>query len=464
MTMLSEPLGCCLIAGVLAVAVAPVTAQMPPVKDTPALSRPGDSKTRTPEQQRAFAAFAAGKIDDALQILIQAAKSNPNAMPPKVVLARWFAEAGQGPQARLMLEQAAQEDPKHPEVFLTNAHFAFLEGRVTEVILNCQAALEAADNPRWDSGMKQHVRHQARLGLAAAYELRRDYVAALAQLDELLRQSPRDVPLRQRYARILFLLQRPDDAYRELQQCRQDDPTAEPAELVIGQLYALQYDFDNAEKWLTKAVQALPQDVRVRRVLAGYLLDRGRREEARPHLETVQRLDPEGRETRALTGYYARHARDLATARQIFEELVRDYPNYPFATVNLAVLLAESDEEKARQRAVALAENHARAHPQLADARALLAYTLYKAGRRSDAERVARSTFGLGTISPDAAYFLALALDSPDAPAENRAEIKNLLQAALNSKEPMFYRAEAQKLLDEIVKQLSPQPKVPDKK
>lgn len=458
------PLLCRSVVIVLFAAVVPATAQMPPAKDTPVITRPGNSKASTPEQQRAFAAFAAGKIDDALQILSQAAKSNPNAMPPKVVLARWLAEAGQGPQARLMLEQAAQEDPKHPEVFLTNAHFAFLEGRVTEVILNCQAALEASDNPRWDSGMKQHVRHQARLGLAAAYELRRDYVAALAQLDELLRQSPRDVPLRQRYARILFLLQRAEDAYRELQKCRQDDPAAEPAELVMGQLYAAQYDFERAESWFHKAVQAMPQDVRVRRVLAGYLLDRGRREEARPHLETVQRLDPEGRETRALAGYYARHARDFATARQIFEELVRDYPNYPFAILNLAVLLAESDEEKARQRAVALAENHVRAHPQMADARALLAYTLYKAGRHTDAERVARSTFGLGTISPDAAYFLALALYAPNAPDQTRIDIKNLLQAALGSKEAMLYRAEAQKLLDEIVKQLPPEPKVSNMK
>jgi hypothetical protein len=50
-----------------------------------------------------------------------------------VIAARWCVETKQGQQARLLLEQAAAEEPSHPEVLLTNASFALGEGRVTDI-------------------------------------------------------------------------------------------------------------------------------------------------------------------------------------------------------------------------------------------------------------------------------------------------------------------------------------------
>ena len=61
--------------------------------------------------------------------------------PPKVTLSRWFLEAKEGAAARQMLEQAATEDPGHPEVLLTNASYALGEGRVTDAILSLEAAI-----------------------------------------------------------------------------------------------------------------------------------------------------------------------------------------------------------------------------------------------------------------------------------------------------------------------------------
>lgn len=405
----------------------------------------------TPDQKRAREAFLAGKWEEALQILEATAKATPtNPMPPKVLLARWCAEAGQMAQARSWLEQAARDDPKHPEVFLTNGHFAFLEGRITDTILNCQAALEVLDTPRWEATYKQQVRMQARLGLAAAYEARRDFLNAYTHLREILQTDPRNAPLRQRLARLLFLLNRTDEALQQWHQAQRDDPTLEPAELQLAQLYIARHEFDQAEAWFQKAVACHSQDVRVRRLFAVFLLERGRLKEARSHLEVVQRLEPDSRDTRALTGYFARHERNYPAAVKIFEELVRDYPSFPFALVNLSLLLAESGDGRGKERAIALAENYVRQQPMHADARAVLAYTLLQAGREVEAERVARSALGLSLLSPDGAYFLAKVLQARGASDEART----LVQAALNNKDPMFYRQEA----EELARKLGPDP------
>jgi tetratricopeptide (TPR) repeat protein len=417
---------------------APSSATAPPEK--------GPSATLTADQKRAREAFMAGRWEEALQILEATSKAMPHSpWPPKVLLARWCMETGQATQARYLLEQAAREDPKHPEVYLTNGHFAYLEGRLTDTILNCQAALEVLDSPRWEAAYKQQVRWQARLGLASAYEARRDFLSAVAQLRELLQTEPRHAALRQRYARLLFWLDRIDEALEQWQQARRDDPTLEPPELQLAQMYVLQRDPVKARDWFGKAATRYPEDVRVQRLLAVFLLEQGDLTEARKHLEAVQRLEPNSRDTRALVGYWARYARDYPTALKIFEGLVRDYPAFPFATANLALVLTEQNDEQSRQRAVALAENYVRQQPLSLDARAILAYTLHRLGQQTEAERLAQATIGPGLLSPDGAYLLAVVLQRQDA-----GRARSLLQAVVGNKEPMFYRREAEELLRQL--------------
>src|SRR5262245_18862760 len=85
-----------------------------------AAQQPKDPPTN-PDEQKAKEAFLAGKLDEALKHLQAAAKTNPAMSPPKVVASRWCLETNQGPQARVLLEQAASEEPGHPDVYLTNA-------------------------------------------------------------------------------------------------------------------------------------------------------------------------------------------------------------------------------------------------------------------------------------------------------------------------------------------------------
>jgi Tfp pilus assembly protein PilF len=432
---------CVLLAVPLLLLASAASAQQPKEKDPPPSA----------DEQKAREAFLAGKFDEAVK-LIQAAKSNPLVGPPKVVLSRWCLEVGQGEQARILLEQAAAEDPTHPEVLLTNASYALREGRITDTVLSCNAALAAADNPRWDAERKKRYQREARTGLVAAFDLRRDEASVKTHLTALLEADPKNAAFRHRLARANFMLNRPDDAFADLQTAYKDDMTLDPPELVMAQLWTAKADFPKAEEWYAKGVAAHPNSAKMHRSLAEYLLARGRMETAKSHLAAAQKLEPTARDTRALTGLAARYAKDYAAATTVFEGLVKDYPSFAFATANLALTLAESGDATGKRRAVELAEGYVKQNQRLADARAILAYCLFKAGRAADAEKVARSAAGLGALSPDEAYFLSVILADRGA----TEDAHKIVKAACESKNAFVYRKEAETLRAELEKKLPP--------
>jgi tetratricopeptide (TPR) repeat protein len=368
-----------------------------------------------------------------------------------VVAARWCVETGKGPQARLLIEQAATDDPAHPDVLLTNASFALAEGRVTDAILGCTAALAATDSARWDADTKKKYQREARLGLAAAFEARGDSASVKTHLAALLDADPRNAALRHRLARTLFLVGAPDEAFGELQTAHKEDPTLDPPQMSMAQLWTGKHDFPKADEWYTKAVAAHPNSAKVHRALAGYLLDRGRPDAAGAHLVAAQKLEPTARETKALAGLAARYAKDYAAATAVFEELVKDHPSFGFGVVNLALVLAESGDATGKRRATELAEGYARQNPRAGEPRAVLAYCLFKAGRTADAEKVARTTAG-GALSPDAAYFVARVLADRGA----TDEAQKLLRTAAESKDGFVYRKDAADLLADLDKKNPP--------
>lgn len=433
-----------LLAVLLLAFASSATAQTPkdPPKDAPGAA----------DEQKAKEAFLAGKLDDALKSLQAATKANPTLSPPKVTLARWSVETGQGQQARILIEQAAADDPTHPDVFLTNASFALAEGRITDTILGCNAALSAIESPRWDADTKKRYQREARLGLATAFEMRGDHASVKSHLVALLEADAKNAGLRQRLARTNFQLGRPEEAFAELQTAVKDDPTLDPPQMSMAQLWTAKHDFVKADEWYGKAVAAHPNSAKVQRALGGYLLDRGRLDTAKAHLAAAQKIEPAAKETKALAGLIARYTKDYTTAATIFEELVKDHPSFGFGVVNLALVLAESGDLTGKRRATELAENYAKQNPRSAEARGVLAYCLFKAGRVADAEKMARSVGGLGALTPDAAYFVAVVLAERGA----NEDAQKIVKAAIESKDGFVYRKDAETLLAKLDKLLPP--------
>lgn len=448
--MTPRPIACALA---FLLASAAVSAQTPAAAQPPKDAKDA-KKEPTADEKKAAEAFQAGKLDDALKALQVAAKANPNMAPPKVILAQWCVNTQQGPQARVLIEQAAAEDEGHPDVLLTNAMFAMNEGRLTDTILSCNAALAAAESPRWDAAAKKRYQREARTGLANACEARGNHQAVKTQLTALLELDPKNPGFRHRLARANFLLNLPDDALTQLQAAFKDDPTLDPPELAMAQFSAAKRDFPKAEEWYNKAVAAHPNSAKVHRGFAVYLLERGRADAGKAHLAAAQKLEPTARETKFLAGLFARYARDYKAAQQVFEELVRDHPSFAQAAMNLALVLAEAGDANGKRRATELAEAFARQFQNQSEPRTIYAYTLFKAGRTTDAEKVGRSAFGLGAVTPDGAYFMGLILADRGA----GEDAQKILRAAVESKDTFCYRKEAEALLADLDKKFPPVP------
>jgi Tfp pilus assembly protein PilF len=427
-----------------------VTAAAQPPSSPPKLDPKAGPKKNTPEEDKAVELFRVGKLDDALAELRKAVKANPLLPPPRVRLAELLIQAGQGGVARGQLEIAAAEDPTHPSIYLLDASMDYGEGRVTDTILACKAALALADDPRWDADQRKRFAREARMGLAAGFEARRDWASAKEHLTAVLNDDPKNAVARQRMAAAVFWLGGPEQAFADLQAAHADDPTTDLPELRMAQLWGAK-DEAKAEEWLKKAVAAHPKDAKAHRAYAAWLLDNGKTDAAQLYVDSAAKLDPNAHETIALRGLVARYKKDFAAAEQTFDGLHREYPNDKFAAWNLALVLSESADPSKKRRAVDIAEAETRKNPRDSEGFAVLGWCYFKAGRLDDADKAlgtAAAASG-GHLRTDTAYFIAHVL----AERGRTAEALRLVKDALNARGAFPFRADAQALLTQLEKQ-----------
>jgi uncharacterized protein (TIGR02996 family) len=419
----------------------------------PALAGPVSS-TAAPAQkieeiEKAGVALQKGQIDEAYKLLQEAVKKKPDLPPARLMLARLFLAAREGQtQGRAVLEQAAAENPDHPEIYLTNGSLALGDGRLTDTILNCERVLALATAERWTVDQRKAFQNQARAGLASAYEARRDWAGARTHLTAWLESDPKNGQVRTRLARALFFLDKADDAYAELQRAVKDDATLEPPTVTMGKLWTNKGDFIKAREWLERAIKAEPSSVRVHLAYADWLLQQNEAEQAKIHADTAAKARADDAEVLKLQGLIARVQKDLGGAEKVFRRVHQDAPGDFFASNQLALVLADQSDKEQRSRAVQLAEVNARANPRSPEALATLGYVYYRVGNLDGALQALQAAVSSGQAAPDTVYYWALALNDRD----KADDAKKLLKGALESKGLFVYRKEAQALADKLDK------------
>lgn len=431
---------------------APLFAQTPPA---PKPAPPTDL-------EEAFALFKANKVNEAVDKLAKAGKTNPTLSPPKVQVAQWFFQAGNGQAARALIEQALVEDPKHPEGYLLNANFAFGEGRLTEAVLNLRSALELSADARWDADQKKRFAREARSGLIETCFARGDFSAAKEYALELLNADPKNGVIRSRLAAIVFRQDKPAEAEREYTQAYADDPTLDPPELQLANQWQLRAAaepdaakqaalFEKVEGWLQKAVTAHPKSAKPPREYGLWLLNAGKTDAAAPYIEAAGKLDPTGKETSLARAIWLLHKKDAAAAEPLLEGVYKDSPGDLNALSFLCLGLTETGDEKKRKRAADLADTLVKQNPKSPAGYAVLGWCQYKLGRADDAEKAFSAVLGSGQVSSDGAFFIAKLL----ADKQRFEDAHKLLAGALGVRHGMFvYRGDAKALLDEVAKKL----------
>ncbi len=408
----------------------------------------------SPDVDKALETFKTGKFDEAFEQLKKACAANSQLQPPRVILAGWFVQAERGKDARATLERFTTEEPKHPDGYLLNASFAFGEGRITDAILSCQAALQFSADARWDAEVRKRYVREARLGLAASFEQRGDWASVKEQLTGLLNDDPKNGPLRQRLGAATFQTGKTEEAFADFQKAFQDDPAVDPPELRLAALWAAKAERDKSEDWLKKAVAAHAANPKTHRAYAGYLLDEGKPDAAQLYIDAAAKLDSKARETATLQALLFRHKKEYGPAEVAFEQLHKDAPGDSFALGNLAIVLVESADDKKKKRAAELAESLVKQNSRAADAYAVLGYCYFKLGRIDDADKALGTAASAGQVGLDTAYYLALVLNEK----KKYAEGFKILDEAVKARGPFVYRAEARTFLADLAK------RVPEKK
>jgi tetratricopeptide (TPR) repeat protein len=146
----------------------------------------------------------------------------------------------------------------------------------------------------------------------------------------------------------------------------------------------------------------------------------------------------------------ARVARDYPTAEKFFTEAHVQSPGNFAASNSLALVLIESADKEAQQRAVEMAEaNVARYRensPQQVNALTTLAWIYYKQGRREDAEKILDQIARNNALTSDGAYYVSKLL--ADRGEKDRA--RTILEEVLTNEAVFATRPDAVDLLSKL--------------
>ncbi|MBQ2683471.1 MAG: tetratricopeptide repeat protein [Thermoguttaceae bacterium] len=111
--------------------------------------------------------FNRSDIKGALDTLNQVARQNPKLIPPRLILAQWFAQTGNQPAVRVSLEKAVEENPDDPEAYVLLGEIALNQGELTAADLLFQKAsacdVSSVNEKRQKTLSMRILRGQARL-------------------------------------------------------------------------------------------------------------------------------------------------------------------------------------------------------------------------------------------------------------------------------------------------------------
>lgn len=432
------------------VAQAPSAAQSAAPQTAPVADAPKLTPAEEAKYQEALQRFNSQNLAGALASLQELAASNPAATPPRLILARWFAELQNAKAVRTSLELATEESPNDPEAFLSLAEISLLEGSLTAaelLTLQGQRVLAQYDaNPT----RKQNLTRKA-LTLQLAYSnARRRWTSAQEAILALIKLDGETAELDRALGRVLFQ-QNQEDKAREMF-VRADKLTSAdaastslPADALLSQLYAERGDLANAKKYLEAALQASPKSVPTLVLSISTALEENDLETAWTRARQLYANDKSANVLK-IYGKVALFRSDYPQAEAAFQEVVRQNPLDAEAVAGLALALCEQDDAEKRKRAVQYATSNVQKQSNNRDYLATLGWTLYRSGDADAAIEVLQQSVADGQINAAAAYYFAVALVEKG----QTDAAKQLLNAALATKPPFAKRVAAAALAKQL--------------
>lgn len=411
-----------------------------------------------PEVKQALELFQKGDFKGAYEAIEAATKAHPELPPAKVIMANIWYSANQPQRGRILLEQAAQEDPKNPSALISMGRLALNESRVFEAGMLYEKALELANQFEGDAKAKKDMILGCTMGRAAAAEGAGNWDQAKTLLEEWLKLDDKSVQARQRLGRAQFEIGFRDkskdmitNAYNQFVANADQSEEVLPPGVTMGQLYESKDDRKQAQTWMDYALKD-PKWGKDPRTVAGvgrWYLDTDRPAEAQKLFAQAVESKPDNADYKKLLGVTYRFLKQYPEAEKLFEDIYGKTPSDATAINQLALVLIEQPDKVKQDRALQLAEMNARQFAKAPEYQATLGYVYDKLGRADDAKR----RYGLSLEAnqrrpfPDLAYYMAIVQNR-----EGRYDAaKQLLDGVLTGQQqPFVYKEQATKLLAEV--------------
>lgn len=235
---------------------------------------------------------------------------------------------------------------------------------------------------------------------------RKDYAGAVAAFEQAVALLPTDVTSRSEMAALMMLMGRTNEADQHFKLVLQTAPDHPDTLVGLSRLAAKKSDTATARRLLERAIEAAPEHIKVRKMMARHLLAAGDRDGARKQFEQILRLSPKDTNALLQLGFLAHAARawreTLLRAREV---LAIDHNNEQAALL-AAVAYATAPDPTLRNgpAALDLVQRALRGQKNAAPTVQLIAAAAHaECGEFSEAIRIANVAWRLAQSSNNAA-------------------------------------------------------------
>jgi Tfp pilus assembly protein PilF len=408
--------------------------------------------TRYAEVDEAIKRFMNRDVLGARQFLESAKRKDPSLPPTDVTLAKMYLAANNLAAARTAMEKSAMENPGDPEAYLILAELARREGRTIEADALYDKGLELTETFTENARRKRNFEIGARTGRAIVAAQRKNWSAAEADLEALLKIDPENAVGHYQLGVAQFMQGKYREGFTQFQEAKRlDKNKAIPNEYVAAALLYDQLDKPTeAQKGFEQAVKSGATDANSMSAYAQWLIKTGSVQKAEQILDQARKANPDSLHLLILSGVAARMSNRAKPAEDFFVQAWGISPANADVLNQLALLLIEQQDQAKRERALQFAGISSQLSSQSGDAQMTLAWVLYQLGRIGDADAALQNAVRLGNLSPDSRFLLAKILVD----LKREAQAKPLLEEALESDYQGIFinRQAAQALLDTINK------------
>ncbi len=393
--------------------------------------------------------FGRSDIAGALETLREMAASDPKMIPPRLVLAQWFARLNNPNAVRISLEKAVEESPEDPEAYILLAENALRQGEFAAADL----LLEKGGAILEERGLPENPERQKNLTISLyknrvmLFQNREAWGEMQKALGTIWKMEGETVETCRLIGVSYFQLGDVEKARQWFDRAKKISPETElPADAMIARLYLSKGDRENAKSSLDVALKNDPDSTPILNLSLSLAINENDLEKVKSLSDKLYASNPEDPATLRTCGIAALYQEDYPKAERFFNQAFQMEPANTDAANGLALALCEQNDPEKMKLALQHATSNLQKQGNSREYMATLGWVLYRSGNVDKALGILQQVAAGGQMNALTAYYLAEVLREKG----DKESARNVLSASLNSPLPFTKRAAAERLAKQL--------------